>query len=72
MKAKIVLGLAVCCLLSALVGVVATNSVQAQQPSPVIGGWPFSVNFVEDPFRQHGLMITSYFCEIAGNTWHSI
>lgn len=57
MKTKIVLGLAVCCLLSALVGAVVTNSVQAQAPSPVISGWPFSVNFVEDPFRMHGLQI---------------
>jgi len=75
MRTKVILCLAVGCLLSALVGGVVTNSLKAQaqpQPYPTINGWPFSVNFVEDPFRMHGLMVKNYYSEKSGFTWHSI
>lgn len=67
MKTKFVLGLTVCCLLSALVTSLVTSRVQAQAPNPVLGGWPFSVNFVEDPFRMHGIQVKSWAIHISDN-----
>ena len=71
MKTKIFLGLAVCCLLSVLITSLITSTVQAQAPNPVLGGWPFSVNFLEDPYRLHGLQTKSW-CIISGGNWVNI
>lgn len=69
MKTKVALGLAICCLVSALVGSLITNTVTAQQsvpPYPVVNpAQPYiplmSVMFNDDPFRQHGLQVQSFF-----------
>ena len=60
MKTKVVFGLSLGCLLFALGGMVIPAIVLAQAPNPVISGWPFSVNFIEDPYRMHGLQVKSY------------
>ncbi len=59
MKLKIAFGLTLCCLLVSL-GMIISNTSTAQSRSPMISGWPFSVNFVEDPIRMHGLQIVSF------------
>lgn len=70
MKTKIILALCICCLLSCLVGMMI-NTSNAQSRSPMVSGWPFSVNFVEDPFRMHGLEIVSY-SQLIDSGWTAI
>lgn len=60
MKTKVILGLVLCCLLSALVGSVITGTVNAQAKlNPYIP--LMSVLFDEDPLKQHAVQIKSYF-----------
>lgn len=58
MKMKVVLGLAICCLVSALAGSVITGNVNAQyqlEPSMITS----LIQFAEDPLRKHALQAKS-------------
>ncbi len=63
MKAKVVLGLAVCCLLSALLGSMITGQLGAQHtvsPYPIT----LEVRIEGDPLRGHALQAESWYVEV--------
>lgn len=67
MKLKILFGLTFSCLLICL-GMTVSNTLTAQSRSPMVSGWPFSVNFIEDPFRMHGLKAKSFYASLIPKT----
>lgn len=71
MRIKIAFGFLFFCLLVCL-GVVVSNSSTAQSPSPMISGWPFSVNFVEDPYRKHGMEIQGFYLDKVNNVTNPV
>lgn len=71
MKLKIAFGLTFCCLLICL-GMIVSNTSTAQSRNPVVSGWPFSVNFVEDPFRMHGLEVESYMVTVQAGPYKDV
>lgn len=62
MKAKVLLGLAVCCFLFSL-GLLAGLAIKGVQAQSTPGPWlqqPLFVKFAEDFMRQHGRQVKSY------------
>jgi len=70
MKAKVCLGLSVCCLMFTIGGLVMNQSdAQIVEKLP----WPpTSVVFEEDPYREHGLQVWSFRSSIAGSPYTDI
>ncbi|MEW6746768.1 MAG: hypothetical protein AB1486_28845 [Planctomycetota bacterium] len=67
MRAKVVLGMAVGLLVLVLGAGLVTRHLLAQpSPWPLLG-WP--VAFAEDPLRQHGLQVVSYYAVVSAGTW---